>query len=263
MEKIIDALLKMPAFLTDLLTDHLIVTAIGIMIFLLALIVPGRIGSFIRKVVILANVLFAMAGGFMGKGQNGYQIICLSAISLFILLIVRLIVRIAGAIKQRRIDAKIEERALAKAAKRRGSFKKRQGSSENPVDAWNDDFVPPEESQLEIRKIIETEINEGKARNDAESAMNDTSSSTRTKADALFISFEDTGDELSPQSETNDLPDGVFYARPRPTSDASARKYLEYDVNTALKRLAELRDNGIMTEDEFEEKKAELLARIQ
>ena len=114
MDKVLSTLLKMPGFIIEMFTEHLVVSVAGVMIFLLALIVPGRIGSLIRKVVILANVLFAMAGGFMGRLQNGYEIICLSAFSLIILLVVRMIVRISGAIKQRKIDARIEEKALAK-----------------------------------------------------------------------------------------------------------------------------------------------------
>ena len=161
MDRVLSTLLKMPGFIIEMFTEHLIVSVAGVMIFLLALIVPGRIGSLIRKVVILANVLFAMAGGFMGRLQNGYEIICLSAFSLIILLVVRMIVRISGAIKQRKIDARIEEKALAKAAKRRGAFKKRQGYSGESREIDDEDFVPPSEAHVEIRKVIENEINEG------------------------------------------------------------------------------------------------------
>jgi hypothetical protein len=167
MDRVLSTLLKMPGFIIEMFTEHLIVSVAGVMIFLLALIVPGRIGSLIRKVVILANVLFAMAGGFMGRLQNGYEIICLSAFSLIILFIVRMIVRISGAIKQRKIDARIEEKALAKAAKRRGAFKKRQGYSGESREIDDEDFVPPSEAHVEIRKVIENEINEGKAREEA------------------------------------------------------------------------------------------------
>ncbi|MDO4803993.1 MAG: SHOCT domain-containing protein [Lachnospiraceae bacterium] len=310
MEKILDALAKMPAFLAELFTEHPVIAVAGVMAFLLALMVPGRIGSLIRKIVVLANVMFAMAGGFMGRGQNGYQIICLSAISLITLFIVRLIVRIVAAIKQRRIDARIEERALAKAAKRRGSFKKRRGYSGEPRDTWDDDFVPPEESQIEIRQVIENEISEGKARNEAAAqqasfisddkidyeAMPETDEpfdawntatwpvdeteaanasltsewdamTTRAHTQAgqkgpLFVPLQ-SPEETMAQSGTDDLPEGVFYARPRPNSGISADQYLAYDINAALKRLAELRDNGIMTDEEFEDKKAELLARMK
>ena len=51
--------------------------------------------------------------------------------------------------------------------------------------------------------------------------------------------------------------------RPRLYSDQTAQKVLENDVHEALKRLSELRDNGILTDEEFEVKKAELLARIK
>ena len=57
MERVISTLVKMPGFIIEMFTEHLIVSVAGIMIFLLALIVPGRIGSLIRKVVILANIL--------------------------------------------------------------------------------------------------------------------------------------------------------------------------------------------------------------
>ena len=327
MDRVLSTLLKMPGFIIEMFTEHLIVSVAGVMIFLLALIVPGRIGSLIRKVVILANVLFAMAGGFMGRLQNGYEIICLSAFSLIILLVVRMIVRISGAIKQRKIDARIEEKALAKAAKRRGAFKKRQGYSGESREIDDEDFVPPSEAHVEIRKVIENEINEGKAREEATIAAYESGQSNAAEAhqdmfededafeednafyyddtfesdDALENddSFEDDdsfknddapgsaavdskrkpekGDEESGPSYiplhnekesysavmADDLPEGVFYVRPRLYSDQTAQKVLENDVHEALKRLSELRDNGILTDEEFEVKKAELLARIK
>ena len=327
MDRVLSTLLKMPGFIIEMFTEHLVVSVAGVMIFLLALIVPGRIGSLIRKVVILANVLFAMAGGFMGRLQNGYEIICLSAFSLIILLVVRMIVRISGAIKQRKIDARIEEKALAKAAKRRGAFKKRQGYSGESREIDDEDFVPPSEAHVEIRKVIENEINEGKAREEATIAAYESGQSgaaettqdvfededdfedvnpfyyddTFESDDALENddSFEndddfenddapgsaavntkrkpEKGDEESGPSYiplhnekesysavmADDLPEGVFYVRPRLYSDQTAQKVLENDVHEALKRLSELRDNGILTDEEFEVKKAELLARIK
>lgn len=333
MDRVLSTLLKMPGFIIEMFTEHLIVSVAGVMIFLLALIVPGRIGSLIRKVVILANVLFAMAGGFMGRLQNGYEIICLSAFSLIILLVVRMIVRISGAIKQRKIDARIEEKALAKAAKRRGAFKKRQGYSGESREIDDEDFVPPSEAHVEIRKVIENEINEGKAREEATIAAYESGQSGAAEAtqdafededdfkDVNPFYYDDTfesddalenddsfendddfenddnfenddapgsaavdskrkpekGDEESGPSYiplhnekesysavmADDLPEGVFYVRPRLYSDQTAQKVLENDVHEALKRLSELRDNGILTDEEFEVKKAELLARIK
>lgn len=309
MDKVLSTLLKMPGFIIEMFTEHLVVSVAGVMIFLLALIVPGRIGSLIRKVVILANVLFAMAGGFMGRLQNGYEIICLSAFSLIILLVVRMIVRISGAIKQRKIDARIEEKALAKAAKRRGAFKKRQGYSGESREIDDEDFVPPSEAHVEIRKVIENEINEGKAREEATIAAYESGQSGAAEAtqdafesdDALENddSFENDDDfenddasgsaavdsNQKPEKDdeesgpsyiplhnekesysavmADDLPEGVFYVRPRLYSDQTAKKVLENDVHEALKRLSELRDNGILTDEEFEVKKAELLARIK
>ena len=327
MDRVLSTLLKMPGFIIEMFTEHLVVSVAGVMIFLLALIVPGRIGSLIRKVVILANVLFAMAGGFMGRLQNGYEIICLSAFSLIILLVVRMIVRISGAIKQRKIDARIEEKALAKAAKRRGAFKKRQGYSGESREIDDEDFVPPSEAHVEIRKVIENEINEGKAREEATIAAYESGQSGAAEAtqdvfedkddfedvnpfyyddtfesdDALENddSFENDDDfenddasgsaavdsNQKPEKDdeesgpsyiplhnekesysavmADDLPEGVFYVRPRLYSDQTAQKVLENDVHEALKRLSELRDNGILTDEEFEVKKAELLPRIK
>ncbi len=327
MDRVLSTLLKMPGFIIEMFTEHLIVSVAGVMIFLLALIVPGRIGSLIRKVVILANVLFAMAGGFMGRLQNGYEIICLSAFSLIILLVVRMIVRISGAIKQRKIDARIEEKALAKAAKRRGAFKKRQGYSGESREIDDEDFVPPSEAHVEIRKVIENEINEGKAREEATIAAYESGQSGAAEATQDAFEDEDDFKDVNPfyyddtfesddalenddsfdnddDFENNDasgsaavdsnqkpekddeesgpsyiplhnekesysavmaddLPEGVFYVRPRLYSDQTAQKVLENDVHEALKRLSELRDNGILTDEEFEVKKAELLARIK
>ncbi len=298
MDRVLSTLLKMPGFIIEMFTEHLIVSVAGVMIFLLALIVPGRIGSLIRKVVILANVLFAMAGGFMGRLQNGYEIICLSAFSLIILLVVRMIVRISGAIKQRKIDARIEEKALAKAAKRRGAFKKRQGYSGESREIDDEDFVPPSEAHVEIRKVIENEINEGKAREEATIAAYESGQSGAAEATQDAFEDEDDFKDVNPfyyddtfesddalenddsfdnddDFENNDasgsaavdsnqkpekddeesgpsyiplhnekesysavmaddLPEGVFYVRPRLYSDQTAQKVLENDVQKVV-----------------------------
>ncbi len=300
MEKVLSTLATMPAFIIDMFTEHPAVSVAGVLVFLLALMVPGRIGSLLRKVVILANVLFAMAGGFMGRLQNGYQIICLSAISLLILFIIRMTVRINAAIRQRKIDARIEEKALAKAAKRRGSFKKRQGYSGEPREADDEDFVPPSSSHAEIRQVIEDEINEGKAREEAtiaayESEISDTDGSEGFEEETEDTEFDSVGERVTEKTDEvsvdrdfddrkepsyiplqsednpypagvevpNDLPEGVFYVRPRPFTGQTAQQVLENDIKEALKRLAELRDNGILTDAEFEDKKTELLTRIK
>ena len=129
MEKVIRALKLTPAFLAEMFSEHPVISVIGLLIFLSALIISGRLGSFIRKIVILANILFAMAGGFMGRSQHGQEIICLSAIALIILFIVRRIVRIAGVIKNHRDETRIRKRAHALAAKRRHKLKHQQQES--------------------------------------------------------------------------------------------------------------------------------------
>lgn len=246
MDKVISTLATMPAFIAELFEEHLVLTILGIMIFLLALMVPGRIGSLIRKIVILANVMFAMAGGFMGRGQNGYEIICLSAISLLLLFIIRTIVRIVGALKQRRIDARIEKRALAKAAKRRSTLSKPQ-SQDNGTNDQEDDFVPPELSQVEIRQVIENEINEGKARNEAVLASHMESTFSKEDDEMIIPEF----DQAFSAEERQDSYCCSFYTQPGRFFYQTSGENPEADFRTALRSISELRRKGIISDDEY------------
>ena len=121
----IEAIKGMPAYLQDVVSKHLIVSAICLVIFLLALIMTNKAATFCRYVVVIVCIAVG-AFTFIFKSRH---LFVLCAAALLIMILVRLLLYAIRTIRQNRIDRRIEERALAKAASRRGSWKNRQGYS--------------------------------------------------------------------------------------------------------------------------------------
>ena len=68
------------------------------------------------------------------------------------------------------------------------------------------------------------------------------------------------------QAQTAEVPMIDVTAQPQtaevPTIDVTAAEAATFDVTEQIKKLGELRDQGLLTEEEFDSKKQELLARI-
>ncbi|MER2025418.1 MAG: SHOCT domain-containing protein [Eubacteriales bacterium] len=160
LNRIISYMSAVPDYLIMLWKEYPVILIVAGALFIIALFFPGSLAAFIRRIFIVACFLLAVAGGFMGSRQNGHQMICIGASAILIVGIVRLIINLISAAHRNRVNRKIEKVALEKAAKRRGSFKKRQGFNGDRDQEPN--LVSPEAvSQDEIRENIEKMIKEG------------------------------------------------------------------------------------------------------
>lgn len=160
LNRIISYMSAVPDYLIMLWKEYPVILIVAGALFIIALFFPGSLAAFIRRIFIVACFLLAVAGGFMGSRQNGHQMICIGASAILIVGIVRLIINLISAAHRNRVNKKIEKVALEKAAKRRGSFKKRQGFNGDREQEPN--LVSPEAvSQDEIRENIEKMIKEG------------------------------------------------------------------------------------------------------
>ena len=160
LNRVISYMAAVPDYLIMLWKEYPVILIVAGALFIIALFFPGSLAAFIRRIFIVACFLLAVAGGFMGSRQNGHQMICIGASAIVIVGIVRLIINLISSAHRNMVNKKIEKVALEKAAKRRGSFRKRQGF--NGDREQEPDLVSPEEvSQVEIRENIEQMIKEG------------------------------------------------------------------------------------------------------
>ena len=162
LNRIISYMSAVPDYLIMLWNDYPAILIVAGALFVIALFFPGTVAAFIRRIFLVACFLLAVAGGFMGSRQNGHQMICIGASAIIIVGIVRLIINTISSAHRNRVNRKIEKAALEKAAKRRGSFRNKQGFNGDREEA--PDLSSPEAvSHEEIRKNIAKMIKDAEA----------------------------------------------------------------------------------------------------
>ncbi len=147
---------------------------------------------------------------------------CAAILALIALIILRLLIYSFVTIRQNRINSRIEAKALAKAKKRRGTWQNRRGYSGKAKPLFHPEDHYDDDVYEEIAKAQTEEINKE----------------------------EETTPEPQPQPE----------AKPQFTEAADAGS--RASVMRYIDMLTELRDAGILTDQEFREKQSELFARL-
>ena len=153
LNRIISYMSAVPDYLIMLWKDYPIILIVAGALFIIALFFPGALAAFIRRIFIVACFLLAVAGGFMGARQNGHQMICIGASAIVLVGFFRLIINAITDAHRNRVNRKIEKAALEKAAKRRGSFRNKQGFNGERAET-EDPGAPEEISKDEIRENI-------------------------------------------------------------------------------------------------------------
>ena len=163
LNRIISYMSAVPDYLIMLWNDYPAILIVAGALFVIALFFPGTVAAFIRRIFLVACFLLAVAGGFMGSRQNGHQMICIGASAIIIVGIVRLIINTISSAHRNRVNRKIEKAALEKAAKRRGSFRNKQGFNgdrEEAPDLSSPEAVSQEEIRKNIAKMIKDALEE-------------------------------------------------------------------------------------------------------
>lgn len=153
MQEIIDLLISMPEYVKALFTDHLIVSCIAAVVFVFVLFFSNKVANKLRTFFVL-TVLVLAAFALVSRRK---PLVCLCILSLIVLMIIRLIRYTIVTIRTNRRNKRIEERALEKAAKRRGSWKNRQGYSGERRAIVEPEYVPEKMDKDEIASVIEHE----------------------------------------------------------------------------------------------------------
>ena len=282
-----------PDYLSAQWSAHMGICIMFAVMYFVSLFATGNPGKLLRMIMTTLLVVYIAYGAYLRSNRFGYQIVLIGVIALFVMGVIRFIINTAESIRQDRIDAKLEEKALAMAEGRRGSFKSNVGGTANYTPS--PDAVDNGLSREEIQDSIENQLRAAKARVDREEMTITEETATQVKHEAPSSSswmsasiYADAENSEQPHDsvgtalnydtvEDNDIPEGAFYARPQFNTQPSYAlsnddSYLDTSVMPpaeeieaiydALNKLGELRDMGILTESEFTQKKHELLARL-
>ena len=152
MSTILEQIREIPGYIRWAFTSRTIAAVVIALLFIFVLFFSNKVAGVFRKFFIVLCIGASVYAAIAKK----YDILWTAVFMLIILAIVRLIAYIIRTVRQNRINARIEERALAKAAQRRGSWKNKQGYSgqAKPIE---DDYTPGEMSKDEIADVIEND----------------------------------------------------------------------------------------------------------
>ena len=223
MSELWEAARLLPSYITEVVSGPRLPYAIVAgFAFLVALFFSGRIADLLRQLFVLA----AVAAAVFAFLTRRYPLFLLCAFLLAVLAVFRLIRWLLITIRQNHINRRIEERALAKAASRRGSFANKQGYSgaARPI-VYEPDPEPMNAG--EIREVVDgTEEKPG-----------------RTEAAA--------------KTETA--------AKTEPAAAAAGKDPVlmnREQIFSAVEKLKDLKDAGVLTEAEYSEKTAALYEQL-
>lgn len=217
---ILNSIENVPQYCLDFFNKHQLYTIIGLVIFLIVLLFTNKVTHILRELI----VLLAVVAGVVGYFTKTYEQMWVSVFVILIIGIFRFLRYLIVTVRQNRIDAKINERALAKAAKRRGSWEEKKGYS-GDAKPEDPDEIPSEMTDDEVDDVVENETR------DREGANINTSS------------------KAADDSENADNPDEEEYL-----SRAAAER--------ALSELKDLKTLGILTGEEYGRKKSEIYSRL-
>ncbi|MBE5997047.1 MAG: hypothetical protein E7240_06810 [Lachnospiraceae bacterium] len=119
---------EVPAYLEVLYEKHLIFIIVTLVLYLFALIFWNKLANFVRWIYALTAIGFMVYAFF----KKNWALMIIVVASIIVMLLWRIIGSATRAAKQRKRDRKIERRALEQAAKRRGSWEKKQAYSGTP-----------------------------------------------------------------------------------------------------------------------------------
>ena len=153
MNAFLSTLPNVPEYAKEAFVSNLVPAIICLVIFLAALILTNKVATVLRYLSVIGLIGVGIYGAFI----RHYPLIWIAIFMILIMAIVRIILHAVRTSRTKRMNRRIEERVLAKANSRRGSWQNRQGYSGDtrPIDL---DYVPDEMTQSEISDLVENEI---------------------------------------------------------------------------------------------------------
>lgn len=247
--RLFNAFSQVPAYCRHIMTGKYMLPAlIFVIIFLVVIFFTSKVVNILRRVFVLAAVILAVIGYF----RNDYALIWVNIIALIVLAIARLLRHIFVTVQEDRANAKIEAQALAKARKRRGSWETKQAySGESNPNASNSDSDDT---------LLSAASNDASGAGDA---VSDTDKQASAPASSSEASDSDTVQSSEKKTATDPSLQQTSPIPAIPEEDEEDDTYANRDqIMEAIHQLKDLKDKGVLTEEEFNKKKAELYSRM-
>ena len=234
MYQILNHFKEVPPFIKGAFADHTLIAVILLVIFVLAVFMTNKVATLCRYIVVIAGIA-AATFGFVFKR---FPYFWTAAGALAILIVIRLLLYTIRTIRQNRIDRRIEERALAKAASRRGSWKNRQGYSGH-ARAIEDDYVPGKMSRDEIKQVIENERAEASEKEAVPAAEAKAEPAAEMKAEPAAEMRTEPAAEVKAESAAEAKTEPAPETKAEPAAEVKAEAISESAAETEAERAAE------------------------
>lgn len=153
MQEILELVKSMPDYVRYLFTEHTVISIIAAIVFVFVLFFSNKVAKFFRTLFVIA-ILALVGTAYVTKR---WPLMCISFLVLLVLFVFRLIGYIINTIRTNSRNKRIEERALERAAKRRGSWKNKQGYSGERKPIVEPEYVPDKMDKKEIDELIRHE----------------------------------------------------------------------------------------------------------
>ena len=153
MPNIIEIMKILPTYALGLVQNYTIPAVLAAAVFIFILFFSNKVALFLRKLFVCAVIIICVYAYF----RDNWNLMAVALCSVLVLVIVRLIRYTITSIRTNRRNKRIEERALERAAKRRGSFKNKQGYSGARKLIEEPAYVPEEMNKEEIAEVINNE----------------------------------------------------------------------------------------------------------
>lgn len=241
MSALLYAVYSVPDYLMELFTGPYRYYAIGAaLLYVVVLFFSGKVVAILRDIFVLAAVVLGVVCYFRRK----YPLLWVCVFALLLLAIFRLFLYIIITVRNTRRANRIEKKALEKAEKRRGLWSEKRGySGEKPADR--------------------TEPDDSAAHHGAGPAdRGDYAGSPGEEGAGQY----DAGIAQTPSMHGQGEPQGSPFTEglpsPVPEEDEELPTFSREQAISAARKLRDLKDLGIMTDEEFELIKARLYARL-
>lgn len=217
MTMILDILKNMPAYAIGLVHDHMILMVILAALFIFVTFFSNQIANKLRSAFILVSLLIIVFAFISQKWPRiGFIVLGLIAMA-----VIRLIGFIISEIRITRKNKRIAERALEKAAKRRGSWQNKQGYSGARKLIVEPEYVPGKMNREEIEEIIKNEFADKKPEENSEEASEEALGEV-TEEIVEEVADAPTADIADP--EETEIPAEEALSQEVPTEEASTEE---------------------------------------
>ena len=150
MPNLIEIFKILPIYVFGLVQKYPIAAALAAAVFVFILFFTNKAASILRKTFVTAVIIICIYAYF----DDNWNLMTSALCTLAVLAVVRLIGYIITTIRTNRRNKRIEERALERAAKRRGSWKNKQGYSGARKVIEEPKYVPGKMNQEEIEAVV-------------------------------------------------------------------------------------------------------------